>query len=299
MFETNYLYPKFERVLIDYKKVFETCLNKYDSYSDFNLLSMLSWDSQGVNSFSILNGNLVVRIKDYLSEGFVYSILGNEKMDESITSLLKEVKTLTFVPEISVNSISDKSMFIIEEDRDNWDYILSTEKIISLVGRCYKHLREDVHKFQKIYPKYEFKILALTKKEDLDSILNLTEKWFCDKNFNQEKKTEELEILNSFIKNSSDFNCIATGLFVDNNLISYTFNEIITTQLFMSHFGGSDNAYILGAYMLEYETAKYFNEKGFLYQNHQQDAGLQGLRAAKMFYNPIGFLKKYIIKAKD
>ena len=54
----------------------------------------------------------------------------------------------------------------------------------------------------------------------------------------------------------------------------------------------------LGAYqMINNEFAKYY-AKDVTYINREEDVGDDGLRKAKLMYNPIKILKKYIVEVK-
>ncbi len=293
-----FTYPNYKKIEIQDKEVFNKYCSRYASYSDFNLLSLLSWDAGGTYTFSILNDNLLIRIRDYLGEVFFYSILGEKLIDESLLTILKETGKLSFVPETVITMILDEGKFKIDPDRDDYDYILSTEKITKLEGREFKHLRRDVHRFNKVYPSQELRILDLSNETVKNALLSLTEKWYGDKVFDHHKQEEEKIMFEKFMKYSIYFNCVNLGLFVEGKLVAYIFSEILDDKVVMSHFGVADKDLETGSYMMEYLTAKYFSEKGFKFQNQQQDAGLPGLRAAKLFYNPEYFLKKYTISAK-
>ena len=54
----------------------------------------------------------------------------------------------------------------------------------------------------------------------------------------------------------------------------------------------------MGAYqMINNEFAKYYG-KDVTYVNREEDVGDEGLRKAKLMYNPIKILKKYIVEVK-
>ncbi|KKS31720.1 hypothetical protein A2380_03870 [candidate division WWE3 bacterium RIFOXYB1_FULL_43_24] len=288
-------YPDFKKIGLEDKELFSTHLARFETYSDFNLLSLLSWNSGGYNSYTLLNDNLVLKMKDYLTDGFIYSIIGDSHVDESVTRLIKDVGQLSMVPEIVVNEIENKSPLNITEDRDSFDYILSTTDISKLEGSQFKPLRKNIHGFLDKYPDYEVRNLDLSQKIVRDSILKLTEDWCSSKNFDDKKCAEEVEIINNFINYSENFNCILMGLYVNNKFVAFTFNEVVTPEVAMGHFGLADNSYSHSSYFIEYETSKYLYSKGITTLNHEQDTGLQGLRTTKMTYSPIKFLKKYSI----
>jgi len=295
---SSHAYPSYKFIELSDKDIFEKFCKRYPPYSDFNLLSLLSWDANKTYKFSILNDNLVLRIKDYLGDRFLYSLLGENLIDQSLTALLKETNKLSFVPEVVVNKIQDRNRFVVQEDRDNDDYMISLGKIIKLEGREYKHLRRDVHHFKKTYPGYETKLLDLKDRVTKEEVIYITKKWFLDKDFDKKKQEDEIAMLYSFMEDSQYFNCANIGLFVEDRLIAYIFNEQLQDKFIISHFGVSDKDFERSSYMMEYANAQYFFVRDFTYQNMEQDTGLPGLRATKVFYNPEYFLKKYTISLK-
>jgi uncharacterized protein len=289
-------YPNFKKIGIEDKPVFNKHLNGFPSYSDFNLLSLLSWNADGNNSFSVLNDNLVLKVKDYLSDGCNYSVLGNKDIDATISTLIKDVKCLKFVPDMVVDLIKDKNLYTITPDRDNFDYILSTEKVSKLEGHAYKALRKNINNFKRAYPCASTSQIDLNSKDICKTVINLTREWCKNKSFDSNKQDEEVLILNNFMEYSKHFNCVLLGLFDSSKLIAYVFNEITDDNMIMGHFGKADKDYKDSSYYMEYANTCFFLEKGYPYVNLEQDAGLEGLRTAKLIYNPVDFLKKSVLR---
>lgn len=293
------IYPNFKKITIDEKKFFTDFCKQFPSYSDFNLLSLLSWDATNVNSFSLLNGNLVIKIKDYLSDGFLYSVLGISEIDATITTLISEHKKLSVVPETTVTLIKDQQNISLEEDRDSFDYVLDTSKTEAMVGSEFRHLREDISKFKKLYPNFYLQDLNLKDERIMNEVWKVSNKWVENKKFDSEKKKEELHILESFYKYSTEFNCRHFGLYIDNSLTGYISIELVQGKTAIGHFGCTTNEYECATPMLTYLTNNELAALEFQYFNLEQDAGLKGLREAKMYFNPELFLKKFTITAKS
>lgn len=288
-------YPNFKKITIEDKKTFDE-FNKFAPYSDFNLLSLLSWNTEESNTFSILNNNLVIRIKNYLDDGFTYSILGESKIDDSLKLLLGNGFTLGMVPEVTVSNIQNREAFIIEEDRDNFDYIVSTKLLSELEGSDFKQIRKYINSFKKNYPNYQIKEMNLENPSETNEILKITKDWVSIKEFDANKLEEELAITSKFLDLAKYFKSVLIGLYIEDKLIAYTFNEIVSEEYVMGHFGKSINTYEYSSKFIEHETSKFFFDKGFKYINHEQDTGIEGLRIAKLSYKPVFFLKKFKIR---
>ncbi len=291
-------YPDFKKVTIGDKDFFSSFCKEFPSYSDFNILSLLSWNANEDNSFSILDENLVIRIKDYLGEGNVYSILGRNNIEESLHTLLQDMPQLSFVPEDVILNLSSSEDFDIQPDRDSFDYIYSTQKVCETQGPKFKHLRQEINIFTRMFPKYEVKPLDINDSQVLKEIQDLSHKWFLDKGFDEEKIIEEGGIINTYFKHLPFFESITLGLYVEGVMAAYLSSEVLNKEIVLSHFGASNRDYNSSFYMMEYVTAKFLFENGYKFQNVEQDTGLEGLRKAKVSYNPDHFLKKYTITKK-
>ena len=107
-------FPQFKKLELSDKKDIEKFTSKFPPYSDFNFVSMWSWDIKGEMRLSVLNNNLVVRFTDYLTGNPFYSFLGDNKVNETAEQLLELSKNeglkaeLKLIPEDSVRSV-DKS----------------------------------------------------------------------------------------------------------------------------------------------------------------------------------------------
>ena len=133
--------------------------------------------------FSILNGNLVIKMKNFTDDTQVITFIGENKVDDTVRTLTKDFKELKMIPEEVLGkskSIKSKN-YIIEEDLNNDDYILSLEDISGLRGRKFKSKRARVKKFLSKYPHHKVKILdhkdsLTTISKSCDSLKPLTPK---------------------------------------------------------------------------------------------------------------------------
>src|SRR6185295_11781832 len=124
-------FPKFKKLELEDKKEIEEFTSKFPPYSDFNFVSMWSWDIRGEMRISQLQENLVVKFTDYLTGKPFYSFLGNKNTNSTVEKLLflskaeKLEMVLKLVPEDSVLGLDIKKYNIVE-DRDHFDYIYHT-----------------------------------------------------------------------------------------------------------------------------------------------------------------------------
>jgi len=130
----------------------------------------------------------------------------------------------------------------------------------------------------------------------INQILDLNKKWCEIKDFDNEKQNEDQNSISKFLEISTDINAFAVGVYVKQQLVGFTLNEILNPTWAMGHFGKSDNTMKYSSFYCEYASEKLLSSRGIEYINIQQDTGLPGLRETKMSYHPSFFLKKYTIK---
>jgi hypothetical protein len=58
---------KFKTIGSEDISIIQQHTDKYLPYSDFNPLSLLCWNANDDNSYAILENNLIIKIKDYLT----------------------------------------------------------------------------------------------------------------------------------------------------------------------------------------------------------------------------------------
>src|ERR1700690_3760804 len=103
------------------KQDINSLLSKFPPYSDFNFISMHSWNIKEDMQVSELHGNLVVRFKDYHSEKAFLSFIGEHYIDETLTTLLNYAPVnglgaeLQLVPEHVISQIRKPGNFVITE----------------------------------------------------------------------------------------------------------------------------------------------------------------------------------------
>lgn len=296
-------FPEFKPLELNDKEELELLVQQFEPYSDYNFVSLWSYNVKEDIQISKLNNNLVVRFSDYITgEGF-YSFLGDSSLEETIDTLIKHSEFtglkpyLKLIPE-KVISESLSSVFYIEEDRDNFDHIFSTQEIGLLSGSKFENKRNKVNFFTKNYPQANIQILRLSDQAIHNNILKLFKVWVENKSQSLEETENELVAIKRLLEHSDKFNLIGLGVFNNNELVAFSITEIVHQNYSMFHFAKADKLY-KGLYeFLYHKTAQELHKRGSLFLNREQDLGIPGLRAAKESWRPINHLKKYKITHK-
>lgn len=178
--------------------------------------------------------------------------------------------------------------FTFTTDRNYADYIYLRTDLATLSGKKFQSKRNHINKFKKTY-NYEYIPLA---PEHIQECLRLEAEW-CKTNHCEEKEGM-LNERRAIIYALTHFEKIGlTGglLRVDGKIVAFTFGMPISQDTFGVHVEKADTD-IDGAYaMINYEFANHIPEQ-YTYINREEDLGIEGLRKAKLSYQPVIILEK-------
>src|SRR4051794_34796057 len=123
------IFPRFKRLDIGDQFEIERWVRQFQPYSDFNFVSLYSWNTTDEIEVSLLNDNLVVLFSDYSTAERFFSFMGTNLADETADILLNEAKrrgtceSLKLLPRETAMAISPRPGYVVKESQDNCDYI--------------------------------------------------------------------------------------------------------------------------------------------------------------------------------
>ncbi|MCX6757630.1 MAG: phosphatidylglycerol lysyltransferase domain-containing protein [Candidatus Nomurabacteria bacterium] len=294
-------FPQFKNLELLDKESIELHTKKFPPYSDFNFISMWSWDIKGETRISKLNGNLVVKFNDYITGEPFYSFLGDSEVDNTVEKLLELSKKeglkvqLKLISEESSKNLDNKKYKILE-DRDHFDYIYDLEKLSKYAGGEYSQKRNEVSHLLSNNQNITTRELDLRNPDLRKMVTNLFHKWVNNKK-NDGKEYEEHEELafNKILFLSDNYRLICVGLFRDTELLAFKISELIESGYALGHASKSDTSIKGTNALLMKADSEILSSYGRKLFNFEQDLGLQNLRDGKSRFKPITFLKKYIV----
>jgi hypothetical protein len=291
-------FPDFSKLDLSHKDQIAEITRRYEPYSDFNFTSLFSWDD-GSSEVSLLNGNLVIKLADYMTGEPVYSILGTTDIDASLDILLAATGTLKLVPEATLQAMQDGEKYVIEEDRDNFDYVYSLRTLADLPGGDFKKKRNKAHSFGRSFPGRSLQAEAgpLTKNDGND-IIHIFKRWAEVPSKSVEEIQAEQAAVLRLIEYSESFDLYLIKLMLDGQAIAFSINEKLSDDYALCHFEKALPEYHRGNIYtyLSQEVAKALLAFGCVKVNWEQDLGLEGLRKSKSSYYPSMYLKKYTVR---
>jgi len=181
--------------------------------------------------------------------------------------------------------------FTFTADRNYADYIYLRSDLATLKGKKFQSKRNHINKFKKEY-NYQYRPIT---PDSIQECIDLEAKWCkmndCDKQKNG--TGNERQAIIYALKHFEEIGLTGGMLYVDNKIVAFTFGMPINKETFGVHVEKADTS-IDGAYtMINYEFANHIPEQ-FIYINREEDLGIEGLRKAKLSYQPTILLDKYM-----
>lgn len=186
--------------------------------------------------------------------------------------------------------------FTFTADRDYADYIYLRSDLATLKGKKFQSKRNHINKFRNTYPDYEY--LPITP-ERVSECLQLEAEWCKANDCDQQEGTgNERRALIYALEHFEELGLTGGLLRVDGKIVAFTFGMPINKETFGVSVEKADTN-IDGAYaMINYEFANHIPEQ-YIYMNREEDLGIEGLRKAKLSYQPVTILEKYMACLKE
>lgn len=295
--DTSCIFPAFKRLDIHCKDKIVQTTQRYDPFSDFNFISLFSWNIDDTTQFSFLNDNLIILLPDYITGKSAVSILGNNKVDETLKAILSLKKEIKLVPEIVIDSIKDKSKFIISEDPDNHDYIYNLEYLSYFSGSTYKGKRKRLNRILREHgDSIELSTIDTGGKNLSERILRIYDNWAADSLKDEIDVANERKALVRLLNHAKHFPELAISFMTkDSTDIGFSINERAHEKTATCHFQKTILENQNFDILLTNYVSKQMYQYGSSFINWEQDLGIPGLRSFKKSYNPARLLHKYRI----
>ena len=178
---------------------------------------------------------------------------------------------------------------VVAPERGHWDYLYAVSDLVDLPGNRFHNKKNLLNQFLK---SYEFTYVDFGPKL-IEQAMAMQEDWCswrdCESSdILASENSAILRVLNHW----DAFDRILGGaLFVDNIIVAYTLAEPLSAESLVIHFEKGCPAY-KGAYQAINQIFLSRSAAGYRFVNREQDLDSEGLRKAKLSYNPVDFLRK-------
>jgi hypothetical protein len=196
------------------------------------------------------------------------------------------------IPEglLEIWKAQSKIPLTVNEARDHWDYLYDRQDLVSLAGNRF-------HKKKNLLNQFKIKYAAVYLPFGPDMVTRakgMQEDWCtwrdCE---SSDTLASENNAIAKVLDNWQYLSGVTGGaLLVDTTLAAYTVAEVLPDNTLVIHFekGCPD---FKGSYQAINQIFLENDKSSSTLVNREQDLGDQGLRKAKLSYNPVDFIRKY------
>ena len=184
--------------------------------------------------------------------------------------------------------------FHLHSSRDSFDYVYAIDDLADLKGRKYQKKRNHVNRFRAEHPNYE--VIPLTVC-NLPMAQHMVNDWFMKRmreDPDGDYLLENIALARAF-QNYAPLGMEGILLLDEGKVLAVTMGSRMASNTFDIHFEKAledvDGAYTA----VNQEFARYLRLKhpDVQYLDREEDMGLEGLRKAKLSYNPHHMAEKY------
>ena len=277
-------------------------LNSPRRNCDLSFSNLCSWRFLYNTKFAIMDGFLL--LKFWADGELVYMMpIGNGDLNKVLNALIEDANREGepfCLLGICAGMCSELETFMpgrfqFTADRDYADYVYLRSDLATLSGKKFQAKRNHINKKKKTY-NYEYTPITADR---IRECLDLEAEWCKVNNCDQHEGTgNERRALIYALHNFDALGLTGGILHVEGKIAAFTFGMPINQDTFGVHVEKADTR-IDGAYaMINYEFANHIPEQ-YIYINREEDLGIEGLRKAKLSYQPAIILEKYVACLKE
>ncbi len=279
-----------DEITFDDKKQFSILQKQYPPRtSELTFTNLYSWRQP--------NFHQVCRFKDHLLVSYVkdkrrfYQPIG-----PSPHLIIKEV--LKICPDTSFERVESsvaaklKGDFVLEPQREHFDYVYKVADLIELPGQDFAVKRNFVKRASKLSP-----IVEEISETNIQECIQVQKRWLKFRNhFGDKTLISEDIAVRTALEQFKELGIFGIAIRVKGDIHAFALGEELNPETIVEHFEKADSD-ITGIYQfLLNEFAKTF--PNYKYLNREQDLGIPGIMKAKMSYKPDHLVEKFRITIK-
>lgn len=265
--------------------------------SDMLFGNLYIWHFSRDISYCIIDDCLIIKTKYPDSLPFIFYPLGlgDKKkalqcmreyfLDNNLPFCLHSLESyqkdelLTFFP----------NDFEIIANRDRFDYLYNVDDLIQLGGRKFHNKKNHFNKFLNSYPNFVYERIDTSNALEVLSTYSI---WFEENPNPSDGLRNEFKGIEASLKNFAELDMKGAIIRIEGKIAAFSLAEQINDDSVVIHIE-KGNIFYDGIYQAINQQFLANDWRDMKFVNREEDLGLEGLRRAKMTYNPIRFVEKY------
>lgn len=184
--------------------------------------------------------------------------------------------------------------FRMYHDRDGYDYVYHIDDLADLKGRKFQRKRNHVNRFYDAHPNCRLEPITPA---NLEAVQDMASSWYLHRQQKDPDGDVHLEQLALMRALADPFKLGLEGLALleGDKVLAFSLASRLSADTFDIHFEKARDD-VDGAYpAINQAFARYLRDKypQSRFLNREDDMGLEGLRKAKLSYNPAHLVEKY------
>lgn len=289
----------FHRLRLDKKEQYEAVLlNGPVRGCEYSFANLYLWGRQEA---AFIHGCVAFFAHFYGRSVYPYPIGGGDRR-AVVAEILEDARERGIPCRITNMTTADKQeleewfpgLFHCRTDRNGFDYVYDIEDLAELKGRKFQKKRNHLNRFRLEHP--EARVQALTS-DVLPRVQDMVNDWYLgrmDDDPNGNYMLESIAMARAF-QNYDELGMEGLALLEGDKVLGLTMGSRLLPDTFDVHFEKARED-VDGAYAaVNNEFARYLREKypEVRFLDREDDLGLEGLRKAKLSYNPHHMVEKF------
>lgn len=294
-------FPQFVPLRLDDRPLFSEFLHAYQpETSELTFTNLYIWRNHYGLRWSLRDDMLVLLCEPPGPPPFFLPPVGPGPRRDAAVELLDWLRRERQVPEPCIaraddrlaRELSEGAGFAIGPQREHFDYVYETGKLIALAGRAYHAKKNHLNKLRA---SCRFSYEPMTP-EHVPACLAFQSAW-CDCN----RCADDLSLMHEWdavreLLGAFDRLEVTGGVItIEGRVEAFTVGELLNAETAVVHIEKA-NAAIPGLYTAVNQQFCEHAWGGVPRINREQDLGDEGLRQAKLSYHPARLVEKYVIE---
>jgi hypothetical protein len=282
---------EFKQFELNDKELIQSFADKFNPWScEYNFANLFTWQGGYKTSFAIYKGRFLIHVG---SEDLIFLPLGETLYPEELAVLSMILKNMGLSPDINLVSSEYlekfpeiETYYTAEKVRDVAEYIYDIDSMCDLTGVKLRKKRNLIVQFKRAYP--EFEVHKLSEPYRVKAFAMAKAQLENTREPSKTLKFEFCAIEKSFA-HFEDLGLDGRALMVGETLVGFSVFSKLNASTYDIQFEKFDKNFKGAGQVINHETATYLKNK-CQYLNREQDLGIQGLRHAKLSYDPVDLI---------
>ncbi|WP_022668671.1 DUF2156 domain-containing protein [Desulfospira joergensenii] len=281
------------------KALIQSYVDQYSPMScEYNFSNLFSWNDTYEHLWCLYKDRVLIFDPDH-NQAFMP--MGEDLAPDELAALSTYLLRMGLSPDIGLVCRDyiefypevDK-YYSIQENRDHAEYIYLTHKLYSLKGEKLHKKKNLISQFKKRYPDYQIRPITA---DNVDQIARFARTLLDRLDPPSTELENEYRAVKRCLDHFEELDMEGLVIFVQDKIAAFSMFSRLNPFTYDIQFEKSDHGFKGAGQVINWETARFLKDK-CRYINREQDLGIQGLRQAKLSYDPEVLFIPHFLKFK-